>query len=88
LTKEKTEPEPKAREGCIYRVFTPLFIIASGQCIPGSRANPVIADLSDVSDEMIHWLLERDGIETADGEPINKPTGAVDRPPCPCSKRS
>jgi hypothetical protein len=77
----------KAREGCIYRVFTPLCIRASSQWIPGSRANPVIADLSDVEDAMLKWLLNGGLIETADGEPINKPTGAVARPPCPCSEK-
>jgi hypothetical protein len=77
----------KAREGCIYRVFTPLCIRASNQFIPGSQERPVIADLSDVDDAMLKWLLNGGLIETADGEPINKATGAVSRPPCPCSEK-
>lgn len=87
LTEETVEEAPKVRASCIFRVFTPLCISASGQWIPGSQAAPVIADLSDVEDPMIRWLLERDLIETADGEPFNKPLGtAVQRPPCPCKK--
>ena len=78
------QPKQKKRANCLYRVLTPLCTIASGQWIPAD----VIADLSDVDDKMIRWLLENHGIETADpaeGEPVfNTPTGAVDRTPCPC----
>ena len=80
----KAKAEPKAREGCIYRVFKSLAIRASGQWIPKG----VIADLSDCTDESIRILLAKKYIETAEGTPFNKPTGAVvDRPPCPCQKK-
>jgi hypothetical protein len=79
----------KARESCLFRVFSPILIRASEQWIPGSQDNPVIADLSDVEDEMIRWMLEHKMIESADGKPINIPTGnTVKRKPCPCSQRS
>ena len=88
MTKAKAEPtEPKARASCIYRVFTPLCILATNQWIPATRQQPLIADLSDVCDEMIRWLLDGGAIETAEGEPFNKPTGAVRRKPCPCSEK-
>lgn len=77
----------KVRSACIYRVFTPLCIRASGQWINASRDAPTIADLSDCEDAFIKWALEKQIIETADGEPVNQPTGAVDRPPCPCQKK-
>ena len=85
MTKKKTEP--LIRDSCTFRVFIPLCIRASGDWIPGTKEAPVIADLSDVADEMIRWLLERGSIETADGEPINKASGkrGEDRP-CPCNK--
>ena len=85
----ESKAKVKARPGgCIYRVFTPLCIRASGQWIrPTGNESSVVANLSDVPDEMIQWLLKNGGIETADGEPINKPTGkrASDKP-CPCNK--
>ena len=89
MTKNKEElvTEPKVRKGCTYRVFGPLCIRASGQWIPATRAKPLIADLSDCTDESIRILLDKGYIETADGEPFNKPTGAVNRPPCPCAKK-
>lgn len=78
----------KARPGgCIFRVFTPLCIRASGQWIHASRDDPVIADLSDCEDASIQYLMQNGAIETADGEPFNKPTGkrSTDKP-CPCNK--
>ena len=84
---ETTTAEPKIRTDCVYRVFTSLAIRNSGQWINASRAHPVIADLSDCSDESIRILLDKGYIETADGTPINKATGAVERSPCPCSKK-
>jgi hypothetical protein len=79
---------PLKRAACIYHVFTPLFLAGSGEWIPaGTPDRPVTADLSDLSDAMIHWLLENHGIETADGVPINKATGIrASGVPCPCSK--
>ena len=84
---ETKAKEQKARESCIYRVFTPLMIGASGQWIQGKADAPVIADLSDVGDVMIRWLLDHHMIESADGEPVNKATGAVKRKPCPCANK-
>ena len=84
----KQSEEPKIRAGgCVFRVFTNLVIRASGQFIPGSLDEPTIADLSDVEDAMIQWLLKNKSIETAEGEPFNKATGkrSTDRP-CPCKK--
>lgn len=81
--------QQKKRSSCIFRVFIPLCIRASGLWIQASREEPVIADLGDVEDAMITWLLERGSIETADGEPINKATGLVrdlDKP-CPCQDK-
>jgi hypothetical protein len=86
-TEEKPTTKPKVREGCTYRVFGPLCIRASGQWIPAKRSKPLIADLSDCTDESIRILLEKGYIETADGKPFNKPTGAANRPPCPCAKK-
>ena len=82
MTKSQAEAEPKARASCLYRALTALCIRASGQWIPKGK----IADLSDCTDESIRILLEKGYIETAEGEPFNKPTGKVDRPPCPCKK--
>lgn len=81
-TKEETATEPKIRTSCTYRVLKALCIRSSGQWIPAGE----IADLSDCVDEAIRILLEKGYIETADGEPFNKPTGKVNRPPCPCQK--
>lgn len=86
-TEPKAAKAQKARESCIYRVFTPLIIRASGQWIQGTPDEPVIADLSDVEDVMIRWLLDNKAIESADGEPVNKPTGKVERKPCPCANK-
>ena len=77
----------KIRKSCFYRVFIPLAIRATGQWIPAG----VIADLSDVGDEMLRLLLQRGSIETADPsqeEPVfNEPRGdVVERRPCPCGK--
>lgn len=81
------QTEELKRISCVFRVFTPLCIRASGAWIPGSLAEPVIADLSDVDDKMIRWLLEHKAIETADGEPINVPTGKrAGKRPCPCNQ--
>jgi len=78
--------KPKIRTSCLYRVHTPLAIRASGLWVPAG----VVADLGDIEDGMLRWLLDSGGIETADpeaGEPVfNVATGAVDRPPCPCDK--
>jgi hypothetical protein len=82
LTKAKAETA-KIRTSCTYRTLRALCIRASGQWIPAG----VIADLSDCTDESIRILLDKKMIETAEGEPFNKPTGAVDRPPCPCQKK-
>jgi hypothetical protein len=87
MAEQQTEKEQKARESCIYRVFSPLCIRSTGQYIMGTRDNPVIADLSDCEDASIKHLLTTGQIESADGEPINKPVGAVKRKPCPCSKK-
>ena len=88
MSEESNEkPQGKARESCIFRVFTPLCIAASGQWIQGTQARPVIADLSDVEDAMILWLLERNAIETATGEPVNRAIGKVARKPCPCREK-
>ena len=83
----KAKAAPKAREGCIYRVFRSLAIRNSGQWIKVPPGGSVIADLGDCSDASLRILLDRHIIETAEGEPINKATGVVDRPPCPCSKK-
>ena len=72
----------KARESCVFLVHSALCIRASGQWIPAG----VVADLSDCEDAFIRWALDNGVIETADGEPVNQPTGNVDRPPCPCQK--
>ena len=81
------QKQQKARESCIFRVFTPLVIRASGDTIWGTQDAPVIADLSDVADVMILWLLASGAIESADGEPVNKPTGKTARKPCPCKNK-
>lgn len=79
--------KPLKRESCIFRVFTSLFLAPAGSWINGTLDKPVIADLSDISDKMIRWLLERKVIETADGEPVNKSTGnRATGKPCPCGK--
>ena len=81
------EKKPLKRTSCVYRVFAPLCIQASGQWINASPDKPVIADLSDVGDKMLRLLLERKQIETADGTPINQPTGErTAKSPCPCRK--
>ena len=80
----ENKTEQKARESCLFRVFESLCIGASGTWIAATRDKPVIADLSDVEDAMILWLLERKWIESADGTPINIPVGTVKRKPCPC----
>jgi hypothetical protein len=87
LTKAKAEPTTKIRTSCVYRVFKSLCIRNSGQWINATRANPVIADLGDCADASLRILLDKGYIETAEGEPINKATGAVNRPPCPCTKK-
>jgi len=79
--------EQKKRTNCLYRVFTPLCVITTGQWIPAG----VIADLADISDKMLRWMLEQKWIETADpaeGEAVfNQALGVVDRPPCPCNQQ-
>lgn len=82
--------QEKIREDCVYRVFVPLCISATGQWIPGTP-DGVLADLSDVSDVMLRRLLETHRIETADPtggqQIINEPVGnVVKRRPCPCGK--
>ena len=80
----ESKPKGKARESCVFLVNTPLCIRASGQWINAGQ----IADLSDCSDAFIRWALEHGAIETADGEPVNVPTGnVIDRAPCPCQER-
>jgi len=80
-----TEEQTKLRKGsCVYRVHSPL--IVGGLYIPAGA----VADLSDVADVMLRWLLERKMIETTDptqDEPvINEPQGTVKRKPCPCGR--
>jgi hypothetical protein len=84
---QTSKSESKARKGsCIYRVLYPLCISTTGQWIPAG----VIADLSDVHDLSLRYLLEHKMIETADPteeQPVfNEPVGAVKRKPCPCGK--
>ena len=69
--------------GCIFRVLSNICIRASGQWINAGS----IADLSDCDDASITWMLQSKMIETADGTPVNKPTGkrSTDTP-CPCNK--
>jgi len=72
----------KIKTNCIYRTLAPIVIGATGPWVGAGE----IVDLSDSADECIRWLLEHGYIETADGEPVNTPTGVVERPPCPCGK--
>ena len=85
MSESQTEPQ-KIRKVCTYRVNTALCIRATGQWIPAG----VIADLGDVEDAMLRWLLKSGGIETADpsdAEPLfNVAEGKVTRRPCPCVK--
>jgi hypothetical protein len=82
-----SKSESKARKGsCIYRVLYPLCVSNTGQWLPEG----VIADLSDMTDAQIQYLLKAHLIETADPteeQPVfNEPVGAVKRKPCPCGK--
>ena len=86
MSESQTEPQ-KIRKVCTYRVNTPLCIRATGAWIPAG----VIADLGDIEDVMLRWLLTNGGIETADpsdAEPLfNVAEGKVTRRPCPkCDK--
>ena len=85
MSESQTEPQ-KIRKVCTYRVNTALCIRATGQWIPAG----VIADLGDVEDAMLRWLLKGGGIETADpsdAEPLfNQAVGAVKRRSCPCGE--
>lgn len=90
MSESQTEPQKelqKIRKVCTYRVIGALCIRSTGQWIPAG----VIADLSDIEDIMLRWLLDNGGIETADpsdAEPLfNISEGKVNRRPCPqCNK--
>lgn len=83
---ESTAAKSKPRSSCIYRVLYPLCVSNTGQWLPKG----VIADLADLEDVQIQYLLRVHLIETADPtaeQPVfNKPLGKVERKPCPCGK--
>ena len=85
---ESKEAQTKIRKGgCFYRVLYPLCVHNTGQWFPKG----VIADLSDLEDVQIAYLLKAGFIETADPtaeEPVfNTPLGNVRRTPCPCDDK-
>jgi hypothetical protein len=85
----ESKPKKKYRTGCTYRVLRAIAIYGTGYWLNAG----MLADLSDLSDERIHRLLQYAMIETADpaeGEAVIKvdldvSAGAADVP-CPCGR--